>query len=210
MRINKNITLKQYLYGDFDKDRVKNIDDPYPFNFNRSKWPDIHKQPNYYHKARYGGFDTKFSTVLMNIEKHNNQHSNSMEKINHANPGSQGRIKTIPSTIGKLADKGLENIHDIAGIQILTNNRKQVYDKALQIKKNYKTNPNRTDDYYKKPKNKVYYGYHIEVLNPLPVEVQIKSKTMNDFAIKTHSAYKHNKPLKIFINKGKKIFNQGF
>ena len=186
MDFKKSTTLKQFLFDDYDNDGVMNIDDPYPFDPSRSKWPDAKKQPEFYHKAQYGGFETKFSTVLLNLEKHNNEHAPGMVKLLKENPGSSGRIKTIPSTIEKLAKYGLPQTHDIAGISIPTRNRAEVYQKVEKIKQRYKINPERTDDFYKHPKNKVYYAVHLEVLNPKPVEVQIASQKMRDLTVDTH------------------------
>lgn len=210
MEINKKTTYKQYLYGDFDKDKTKNIDDPEPFNPSISQWPDANKNPSYYHKARYGGFETKFSTVLLNIERHNNEHAPGMKKIIEDNPGSYGRIKTIPSTIDKLTRYGLSETHDIAGVSIPTHDRKEAYERSGRIQKRYKTNPKRFDDFYKNPKGDVYYAIHHEVLNPLPVEVQIASKRMRNLAVETHEAYKFKKPMTHFVKKGKRLFDLGF
>lgn len=206
----RKTTYKQYLYGDFDRDKTKNIDDPMPFDPSVSQWPDAKKHPSFYHKAQYGGFETKMSTVLQNLENHNNSHSPGMKKILDENPGSYGRIKTIPSTIEKLAKYGLPETHDIAGVSIPTRNRQEVYHKAEHIKKKYNTNTSRTDDFYKNPKGGVYYAYHLEVLNPKPVEVQIASKKMRDLAVDTHEAYKYKKPMDSFIKRGKRLFDLGF
>jgi len=39
-RPKKNTTLRQFLFQDFDSDGVKNVDDPYPYDKSRSRWPD--------------------------------------------------------------------------------------------------------------------------------------------------------------------------
>jgi (p)ppGpp synthase/HD superfamily hydrolase len=195
---------------DYDKDGVRNIDDPFPFDSSHSKWPKIEKQPRYYQRARYGGLDLKFSNVLMNIENHNNQHSKGVQNIVRSNKNSVGRIKTIPSTINKLAETGLMDIGDIAGVKILTKDRKQAYDKMLEVKQQFRTNPKYYDDFYKKPKNKVYYGLHAEVLNPFPTEVQVKSRKMDALSIKTHLLYKRHQDMTKYVKIGKHLFNLGF
>lgn len=210
MKYSKNIILREYIYGDFDKDRVKNIDDPYPFDKYRSRWPNANKNPSFYHKTQYGGFETKFSTVLLNIERHNERHAPSMLKVMQDNPSSSARVKTIPSTIEKLSKSGLENVHDVVGVSIPTINRKEAYNKSEEVKHRYKTNPHRYDDFYRHPKNGAYYAIHHEVLNPLPVEVQIASKPMRKLAKRTHVAYKAKKPMGGFIREGKRLFKLGF
>ena len=68
----RNVSNRQYMFGDFDKDEAKNIDDPKPFNPNVSKYPGHAKNPEYYHKARYGGEEVLLSGELMAIERNNN------------------------------------------------------------------------------------------------------------------------------------------
>lgn len=208
--IPKKLTLKEFLLGDFDRDKVKNIDDPFPFNKKKNIFPDAEKDPSFYHKARFGGFETKLSEVLLKIEKHNDLYAASLRKFLKQNPGAKGRIKTIPSTINKLAEIGLVDIRDIAGVSISTKDRKAAYKRMALIKKKYKTNPNRSDDYYKNPKNNVYYALHTEIQIPMPIEVQIASDPMRDLAFVTHGAYKKNQDMNKFIKKGKQLYKMGF
>jgi ppGpp synthetase/RelA/SpoT-type nucleotidyltranferase len=208
--IPKKLSLKEFLLGDFDRDKVKNIDDPFPFNKKKNNFPDAEKDPSFYHKARFGGFETKLSDVLLKIERHNNLHAACLRKFIKQNPGSKGRIKTIPSTINKLAERGLTDIRDIAGISISTKDRKAAYKRMALIKKKYKTNPKRTDDYYKNPKNQIYYALHTEILTPMPIEIQVASDPMRELAFSTHTAYKKNQDMNKFIKKGKQLYKMGF
>lgn len=114
---NKSTTLRNFIFGDFDKDGVANIDDPYPFDKDKSKFPNMRKNPRYYYKARYGDDGgIKFSTVLKKIEKHNNLYSSFLRKVLRENPGSYGRIKSVPSTISKMRKKtGLFLPNEIKG-----------------------------------------------------------------------------------------------
>jgi len=57
----KIITNKKFLYGDFDKDKIKNIDDRYPYKKARNK--KIHRMNP----------ELKLSSELRNIEKTHNK-----------------------------------------------------------------------------------------------------------------------------------------
>lgn len=206
-------TLRQYLFEDFDGDGVKNIDDPFPFDKQKSKWPDPKKNPTYYHRARYGGFDTKFSTVLLDIERNNNNHGSLMRSFIKENPGAEGRVKTIPSTIGKLAKWSLGNMHDVAGAKVVTRDRVEAKRKTKQIRKRYKTDRKEYDDFYRKPGKGGYRAFHIGLLgvDDRRCEVQVKSKPMDDLAVKMHGKYKKgHKDLDWFEKESNRLFKLGF
>ena len=93
------------MFGDFDRDGIKNIDDLYPFNNKKKNYPNPNKPGQYYIKSRYGNNETLLSDVLKNIYKRNDQNSAKLNSLLHSNPGSFGRTKTVPSTIKKLYDK---------------------------------------------------------------------------------------------------------
>jgi|TARA_Y100000310_G_C20415453_1_gene684089 hypothetical protein len=210
----RNVSNRQYMFGDFDKDGAKNIDDPKPFNPNVSKYPDHSKNPKYYHKARYGGGEVLLSEGLLAIERHNNRRAPMLKKFIRENPGSFGRIKTVPSTIRKLRTRYINNVMDVAGVTILTGNRKQANTKAKQIKRRYKFDPNETDDYYKAPKDRVYYAHHIGLISPKKkdrrLEVQVKSKKMFNLHKQMHTSYKKGQSMSLFGKKAKKLFKLGF
>jgi len=213
MQVSRKTTHRSYLFGDFDKDGVKNIDDYKPFDPKVKDWPDPTKNPSFYHKARFGGFETKFSDVLLEIERDNNRNAPFLKKVIAENPGSYGRIKTVPSTIQKLKRKSYNHLHDISGATIVVSNRKQVRTKAKQIKKKYKHDSRQTDDFYRNPKGGVYYAYHLGLLgkDKAPLEIQIKTEPMEKLHKKMHTAYKQNpKSLKSFRKKAKKLFDLGF
>lgn len=200
------------MFGDFDRDGVKNIDDYRPFDPKVKDFPDPRKHPSFYHKAQYGGFDTKMSDVLLSIERDNNRSSPLLKRFIRENPGSYGRIKTVPSTIEKMKKKSYHDINDIAGASLIVSNRKQVRSKAKQIKKKHRHDPRETDDFYKKPKGSVYYAYHMGLKgkNKSTLEVQIKTGTMEKLHKEMHEAYKRGKPLRSFKKKAKKLFDLGF
>ncbi len=224
----RNISNRQYMYGDFDKDDAKNIDDPKPFNPQVSKYPDHAKDPEYYHKARYGGGEVLLSEELMAIERHNNARAPMLNRFMGENPGSVGRIKTVPSTMKNLRERylsprpisdtekqqGVVGIFDIAGVRILTKNRREANRKANAIKRRYSYDPSQTDDYYKSPKGGVYYAHHVGLVNKrnnnLRLEVQVKSKPMAKLSDMMHTGYKKGTGLNVFRKKARKLFDLGF
>jgi len=216
------------MYSDFDKDGVKNIDDPYPADSKKFRWKDARKHPEYYRKARYGNNEVLLSEELQAIERYNNSRIPFMNKTIAKNKPSKVRIKTVPSTIKKLREKYLEprtlskeerrtnriGIYDIVGMKIVTKNRKEALRKSAIVKKKNKTDKVLYDNYYRKPKGDVYYAVHHSIINPKDrkqrIEMQITSKRMSNLADSTHSAYKHKESMQKYIKKGKKLFREGY
>ncbi len=211
-RPKKNTTHRNYLFGDFDGDGVKNIDDYRPFDRKRSKFPDPKKNPEYYHKSRYGGFDTNLSDVLLNIENQNNRNAPLLKKTLRQNPGSYGRVKTVPSTIGKLAKRGLGDLHDTAGATIVEKNRASAKAKRNQVRKKYRTDPKESDNFYKKPGKGGYMAFHEGLIgkNDSRLELQIKTAPMEKLHKDMHEAYKLGKDLTGFKTKAFKLRKLGF
>jgi|TARA_R100000093_G_scaffold71646_1_gene48172 ppGpp synthetase/RelA/SpoT-type nucleotidyltranferase len=210
----ENVSNKEYIFDDFDKDGVANIDDPKPFNSKVSKYPEHSESKAYYHKARYGGGEVLLSEELSAIEEHNNRRTKLLKKFLKGNPKSIGRIKTVPSTMKKLRQRYIQNLKDVAGATVLTKNRKQANVRTDQIKKKYRFDKKETDNYYKNPLGGVYYAHHIGLIDSrnkdIRLEVQVKSKKMFNLHKKMHIAYKKNQPTKIFKKRAKKLFDLGF
>ena len=208
MKVRKSTTHSSFLFGDFDKDGVKNVDDFKPFDRMKSKWP---KKLSYYNKSRFGGFETKLSEVLRDVEAHANKHSSSMKDlVKDYKPGTKGRIKTVPSILNKLFKKNILDVHDIAGVTLVVDKKTDVMAKVAEVKKREKINKDRTKNFYEDPKDDVYYAYHMEVLNPLPVELQIKTKKMEELHVKQHKDYKKGKSMKKYIKQSRALLNKGY
>lgn len=207
--LSRKTTLRQFLFGDIDHDSVKNIDDYRPLDKSKS-WPSPNSK--YYHKAHMGGQDVKLSKVLYDTETKNKQGASTFNRLLKENKGSYGRVKTVPSTLDKLVQYHHNDIHDTSAVTIVTKDRKSAYKKASELKKKYKHDPKESDDFYKKPKNGVYYGLHLGLFgkNKERVEVQIKSKKMDEHGKKMHSAYKKRKDLTKFKKKGKELYKEGY
>ena len=203
------ITQRHFLFGDFDGDGVRNIDDPRPFKKSTRR---IKRNPSHYHKARYSGGEIKLSGAIRKVQKTNNKTSPFLKKFLKTHKGSYGRIKTVPSTINKLNKRYSKKLSDVGGVTIIKKTRKEVYAKARQIKKKYKHKKKDIDNYYRKPKGGVYYAYHINIENKKKrkLEVQIKTKKMEKLQKKMHRAYKTDKSMKPFKKKAKKLYKQGY
>ena len=212
MKIKKNTTFRSYLFGDFDGDGTKNIDDPKPFDPKKSKWPSPKKNPGYYHKARWGNNEVLLSDELRAWKKNNNRYRPLLNKFLNDNPGAEGRIKTVPSTMKKLRERYINKLGDIAGVRVLTNNRATAKKAFERTKRKYPYDPKETDDYYAKPLGKVYYAYHTSLKGKkgVRVEAQFKSREMSSLSDKTHKAYKLKKPMRKYIKKGKMLYKKGY
>ena len=116
----------------------------------------------------------------------------------------EGRIKTFDSVIKKCGRKkyGLtindikQNVKDIAGIRVITIFRDEIYQVADLIAKIPGLNIVSREDYVDDPKENGYSSLHLEVqveiYSPgegsklIPIEVQIRDKSMNLWASVEH------------------------
>ena len=210
--IPKNITLKKLIFGDFDGDGVKNIDDTRPFSNKKSKYPDPYKSKIYYQKSRYGNNETLLSKTLKSIHTKNNKNAKTMTTFIKNNPGAFGRTKTVPSTIKKLDSKYYNDLSDVHGTTIVVTSRAQVYNKIKQLKKKYTVIQDK--NYYKNPQDGVYYAYHLIIQkNNAKIEVQVKTRMMMKMVhMKMHTAYKNKdqKKLSQFKKLAKELYNKGY
>jgi len=207
----KKVGVREYIYGDFDKDRVKNVDDPRPFDPEIKQYPNIDKNPRFYHKAQYGGTEVKLSTALLNIEKYNNAQRPFLKRFLRTQKNSSGRIKTVPSTIDKLSKRGITQLSDVSALTIETQNRKQAYQRASVLKKVYKTVPKQYSDYYRKPLFQ-HRALHLGLINPRGnnVEVQVKSSRFAALDRLAHGSYKRGRIPQKLIKRGQELYSKGY
>lgn len=116
----------------------------------------------------------------------------------------ESRVKTFDSTIKKCGRKNYDltidsvkkNVRDIAGIRIITIFRDEIYRVAELIAKIPGINIVSRDDYVNTPKENGYSSLHLEVqveiYSPdggsklIPIEIQIRNKSMNLWASVEH------------------------
>lgn len=110
-----------------------------------------------------------------------------------------GRPKSIHSIWNKIKTKGVlfEEVYDLFAIRIILDSASPEKEKAdcwkvySIITDFYHPSPERTRDWLSNPKNNGYEALHVTVMGPNGrwVEVQIRSKRMNDYAEKGVAAH---------------------
>jgi len=116
---------------------------------------------------------------------------------NHINAEIFGREKTPFSIWRKLQKKriSLEQITDIIGFRIILNNVDECYKTLGIFHKKWNCIPGKFKDYISSPKINGYKSIHTSVIgsNKKPIEIQIRTNEMHDFAergIASHWQYK--------------------
>lgn len=122
--------------------------------------------------------------------------------------GYDYRIKSYDSTLAKLTAKGwpltaksLRNLHDIAGIRIITPYKDDIEKVVGLLKQQRSIEVVAEKDYVAHPKKNGYKSYHVVALQTLhlfdieivvPIEIQIRSLNMHSWAHWEHeSKYKN-------------------
>ena len=113
-----------------------------------------------------------------------------------------GREKTPFSIWRKLQKKrvSLEQITDIIGFRIILNNADECYRTLGVLHKKWNCIPGKFKDYISSPKINSYKSLHTSIIGPYkkPVEIQIRTTEMHDFAergIASHWQYKSSEKL---------------
>ncbi len=118
----------------------------------------------------------------------------------------RARVKSIYSIYNKMESKGVafEDIYDIYAVRIIFESKPGIDDKNLcwdiysAITDIYRIRPDRIRDWVSRPKANGYQALHLTVMGPEGqwVEIQIRSRRMDDIAEKgfaAHWKYKDNK-----------------
>ncbi len=126
--------------------------------------------------------------------------SNEIDKLlnqNNIKPKIYGREKTPFSIWRKVQKKrvSLEQITDIIGFRIILENIDDCYKSLGVLHKNWNCIPGKFKDYISSPKINGYKSIHTAVIGSFkkPIEIQIRTKEMHDFAergIASHWQYK--------------------
>ncbi|MCH5166492.1 MAG: bifunctional (p)ppGpp synthetase/guanosine-3',5'-bis(diphosphate) 3'-pyrophosphohydrolase [Erysipelotrichales bacterium] len=108
----------------------------------------------------------------------------------------KGRVKSVSSLHNKLSNgKKWSDIYDILGIRIICEEESDCYLIIGIIHSLYRPIPRRFKDYIAMPKGNSYQSLHTGVFgsNGYPVEVQVRTKEMNEIAehgVASHWSYK--------------------
>lgn len=108
----------------------------------------------------------------------------------------KGRVKSVSSLYNKLSNgKKWGDIYDILGIRIICEEESECYLIIGLIHSIYRPIPKRFKDYIAMPKGNSYQSLHTGVFGPngFPVEVQVRTKEMNEIAehgVASHWSYK--------------------
>lgn len=177
--VKKNTSNRSLMFGDFDDDRVRNIDDKYPFNKKKKQQASELMLSEELHKVR---------NVAL---KHKNILDPTLEDLRRQGFKVKGRIKGTTSIINKLRRKGIGNIKDLAGGMIIARDTDEIYRALDYLKDNY--NVVEIEDFYETPHPS---GMSYKVVHTLiekdGMYMEVQIKTMEDYvqSQKTHTSYK--------------------
>lgn len=180
------------IFGDFDKDGIKNVDDPNPYKTGDRKSIEQVKLSNV------------IENVIENQKKVREPMMEIVERLKQIAPrGSKiiARTKTPYSILNKLVNKKMNNLEktndgdvegltDLVGTTILVDNFRSLDSLKKKILKGAIGEIFEFKDYYQNPKAG-YMAYHfITLFKGVAVEVQIKTKRMKLLNQASHFAYK--------------------
>ena len=170
------ITNRQFLYGDFDKDKTRNIDDLRPYDS----------------KEKGSAEEILLSDEIQNLENYRESFEGTTEEMakDFEKKGYmiKHRVKTPYSIMNKLRRKYLDSVQDIGGVLILVDTKDQAKKAAKYVESKY--NIIDKDDYYKTPKQG-YEAIHFNVIFKDNIhEIQIKTKDDFKKHLAWHLAYK--------------------
>jgi len=183
--IPKSTSNREFLFGDADKDGVKNVDDKFPLNKNIALPVSEVKLSDELKKLRMLAFSYRKDTFGL------------FKNIRALGYKAKYRVKNVNSIINKMRRRafpsnGVPVIQDVGGIMILTKSPQESYNIANYIKNNYRVIAR--DNYYKKPLSGYYRALHYTVLiNNKPIEVQIKARKESKLHLRAHTLYKTGK-----------------
>ena len=111
-----------------------------------------------------------------------------------------GRVKNISSIYNKIQDKkcGINQIYDLSAVRVICKTVDECYALLTIIYSIYKPIDGRFKDYIARPKANGYESLHTTVIaeNGEPLEIQIRTRAMHDFAeygVAAHWLYKEKK-----------------
>lgn len=127
-----------------------------------------------------------------------------LEKNGIKNFEIQARLKSLYSSYLKIKNKGIERLKDRVGFRIIVNSIKECYTTLGILHSKYRYLKDEFDDYISDPKPNGYQSIKTALLwkHKLTVEVQIRTKTMHEYAEygpAAHISYKDPGEVKDYV-----------
>ena len=170
------ISNRQFIYGDFDKDGITNIDDQKPFD----------------HKDKKQVMEVKLSDELRKLEAHSQRFTGSTKRVakdlERLDQPVKYRIKNVNSIINKLRRRHIEAIEDVGGCMVLVDDEAEARKVGKYIEDRY--NVIDKDDYYAKSLAGYEALHYTILIGELPVEIQVKTKEDYKKHLGWHQSYK--------------------
>ena len=171
------------------------------FNFIKSELQNLNLK--YFKPKEYHNLEVELSA---NKEKRENQIKITCDKLKELCTNLEikaevyGRVKNISSIYNKLQDKNcsLNQIYDLTAVRVICNSVNECYEIFTLINSIYRPIDGRFKDYIARPKPNGYESLHTTVIadNGEPLEIQIRTRAMHDFAeygVAAHWLYKEKK-----------------
>ena len=175
-----NITNEDLITGDFDGDKIPNIDDKHPFI----------KMKNTYVSSI--SLAQEYSRLKKEAESYKKPLNIVLDKLKGYKP--DGRIKHPYSIFGKLISKYGKEVKDFAGVRIITDNYKDLEKAVIDVNNKFIVNQKEFDDYYSDPKDGYYRAFHLQVIeHGKPIEVQVRTKRTEEISKYSHDLYKQRR-----------------
>ena len=167
----------------------------------KSKLQDLNVE--YFHPREYDKIKRELSALKVERERELNKNitylKEMLKKLN-INGDVYGRIKHISSIYNKLKDKNLtlSTIYDLLAVRVIVEDVNECYVVLSEINSVFKPIDGRFKDYIIRPKQNGYKSIHTTVIssNSDPLEIQIRTKEMHEFAeygVAAHFLYKEKK-----------------
>lgn len=175
--LHKNITNNTFLFGDADKDSVKNIDDSHPLDPKKNESPEMKLSEEL---GRIDEERTKYKGVVKGVEG----------RLKRQGFKTQSRVKGRNSIVNKLRRNYFRELKDIGGVMVLTKDKAESYNVGRFIEGNFFVVEKK--DYYIAPKDGYYRALHyvVRMGEGQLVEVQVKTEKEYELHQKGHYSYK--------------------
>ncbi len=193
-------TYKSIWEGDWDADKVPNIDDKYPFD--KSRTEPVNK-------------DISLSEAWGSLQLRRAIYNKNIKKIAGAIGSKKYRVKQHYSAINKQMTRYIDNIEDMGGLTVYANTRLELELAVMKLKRMFKGKIQDYDNKYQVAldKKRAYMAHHFTIIDQgLPYEIQVKTKKMAALHTKMHADYKKYGPayVKKYTEEAFRLYSLGY